>query len=365
MKPNILFLILPFLFLTPIQTQVYTKKPDKGFWDMEGNLLTHPFPDKIDSLSGQEIYELQDERGITVWFGREIFKDVCMTGECKMIELWLFWDGVGNYLGIQLTDNNPLTKSDNTEFDFADYKKLDNVLSNPSSILRNLEPADLTIEEESNKLKGVDGITSATDPGLEHITVKGAIYTCHTLWHTVYGHTRDKIISLLDKRVNQEYLRLLFENENPVYQKWAINYINNNPEYHKEFYEIIANMIQSDNPRISQHALDYFQPGQLTDTAEQSFLLSVLREVDQHRKQEIIWRFVALENTDSEVVLKLLELFAEQNIGIGALNPIFQLIHPEHYTDKRIESILNRLASNENAFVRSQTEKLIKEITMQ
>ncbi len=211
MNPNKLFFFLPFLFLVIGYTQEYAQKPDKGFWEMEGTIVAHPFSDNIDSLSGHEILELKDKNGITIWFGREIFKDVCMTGQCKMIHLWLFWDGTGNYLGIHLDDNKSLTKADDTEFSSADYKKLDEILRNPSSILKDLKQENLTITEESSEYQKVDGNTSATDPGLSSLMVEGAIYTCHTLWHTVYGHTRDKINILLEQRVNNDFLSLLFE----------------------------------------------------------------------------------------------------------------------------------------------------------
>ena len=56
--------------------------PTNGFWAMEGTLVTHYFEDKTDSLSGPELFELQDENGLPIWFGRHIFKDVCISGKC-------------------------------------------------------------------------------------------------------------------------------------------------------------------------------------------------------------------------------------------------------------------------------------------
>ena len=60
----------------------FPDRPQTGFWAMEGTLVTHHFEDKTDSLSGPEIFELQDENGLPVWFGRHIFKDVCISGKC-------------------------------------------------------------------------------------------------------------------------------------------------------------------------------------------------------------------------------------------------------------------------------------------
>ena len=81
------------------------------FSDREGTLVIHHFENEVDSLSSPEIIELQYENGLSVWFSRHFYKDVCMTGECKMIRLRLFWDGAGNYLGMEIPEEEPLTKS--------------------------------------------------------------------------------------------------------------------------------------------------------------------------------------------------------------------------------------------------------------
>src|SRR5690554_7358484 len=79
----LIFIFFMGLGLVNFQPQ----KPNDGFWAMEGNLITHYFEDKTDSLSGPELFELQDNNGIPIWFGRYIFKDVCISGVCKMISL--------------------------------------------------------------------------------------------------------------------------------------------------------------------------------------------------------------------------------------------------------------------------------------
>ena len=105
------------LLLFPGFQNPFPERPQTGFWAMEGELVTHHFEEKADSLSGPELFELRDQSGLPVWFGRYIFKDVCISGECKMIRLWLFWDGAGNYLGMQVPEKEPLTKSDHTLFE--------------------------------------------------------------------------------------------------------------------------------------------------------------------------------------------------------------------------------------------------------
>lgn len=180
-----------------------------SFGTEDGTLSVHYFEEKIDSLSGPEIYEWKDSNGLTIWFGRYIFKDVCISGECKMIRLWLFWDGAGDYLGMKLPQGEPLTKSDHTEFDEMDYAKLESILRDKFSLLKELKQEELIVVPENVNSYEVDGYTAATKPGLDQVVVKDAVYTCYTLWHTVHGPVRNFILETIESRINDDYLKLL------------------------------------------------------------------------------------------------------------------------------------------------------------
>lgn len=326
---------------------------------MEGIQIRHPFPDKRDSLSGQEIIELQDENGLSIWFSRYFFKDVCMLRQCRMIRLWLFWDGAGNYLGMHLFDDEPLTKSDHTLFTEEDYKKLDRILRDTQSILKDLTPEDLEIEIESDDPNLPDAISSATLPALQEVMVKDAVYTCHTLWHTVYGPTANHIQELLMNRTSKSYLEQLFLHDNPLYTTLAVKLTAKNPEYHEAFYPLVANAIKSADPYLSGQALAYFQPEMVKNTSVQRLLVGVIPDVPPHTRNDIIWKLVDIIETDLEALADLFDLFENGKIGTGSLNLLLQLVEAEHLKDERITTALQRLASNENAYIRNLTTNLL------
>jgi hypothetical protein len=242
-----------------------SQSDDGDYWSMNGVLIEHEFNDSLDLLSDQVIFELQDKNGLPVWFGRYIFKDVCILGQCRMVSIWLFWDGAGNYLGIQLLDDEPLTKSDHTEFELEDYAKLESILKNPNSILKDKNSEDLTLKPESDNPFEVDGYSGATQPALAEVVVEDAVYTCHTLWHTVYGPTRDKIKEILEERVDEDYLSLMLESGNPDFVIWGIRSIKQFPRYHDSFYHFIVEEIKSDYDRLYEEAIGYFGPDKMED----------------------------------------------------------------------------------------------------
>ncbi len=349
------------LFLFTVSTNVAPDEHKTGFWAMKGTLSTHIFVDETDSLSGPEIFELQDENGLTIWFGRRIFKDVCISGECKMIRLSLFWDGAANYLGMQTPKGEPLTKSDHTLFEASDYEKLEGILRDTASILKELKQEELIIVPDSIDPYKVDGYTAATQPALAEVIVKDAVYTCHTLWHTVYGPPKDAIDKILEERLNEEFLAKMFASANPSYVSWAIKSIQKHPSYHETFYPTIMELIESGNSDLTKQALDYFQPGLLADTSIQHQLLEVMTDAEMNVKYEILWKYIANGNTDEIVVRDLLRMFNDQKIGVGAYNLIIRLVKPEYLKEnEEIAQIIHNLSEHENGYIRNLTKKLLE-----
>lgn len=345
-------------------SDTFPERPQTGYWAMEGTLITHHFEEKTDSLSGPELFELQDENGLPIWFGRHIFKDVCISGECKMIRLWLFWDGAGNYFGMQVPEQEPLTKSDHTEFEPADYEKLNNILRDTASILKTLKQDDLIIVPDSIDPYEVDGYTAATQPTLAEVVVKDAVYTCHTLWHTVYGPVQTEIFNLLENYISKDFLSNMFESKKPEYISWAIKSVENHSEFHAGFYPEIMEYISSENAALANQALGYFRSELLADTTIQLQLVQVMEDenTDMSIKYEILWKLIGNGEVHAKAVLNLLELFAGQKIGVGAYNLILRLVSPEHVREnEQIAQLLTQLSENENGYVRNLTKRKLEQ----
>lgn len=349
-----------FLLLSGF-TKVLPDFPQAGFSDMKGTLVIHHFENEVDSLSSPEIIELQGENGLPVWFSRHFYKDVCMTGECKMIRLTLFWDGAGNYLGMEIPEEEPLTKSDHTEFEAADYEKLNAILSDTASILKDLESEELILVPDSidpYTAYEIDGYTAATQPALAEVVVKDAVYTCHTLWHTVYGPVQTKILELLDERVDVDFLKRVFESHETKKILWGIRAVEKDSSYHEDFYPLFIQYIQSDTLEISARALQYFQPSGLEDASLQKQLVEVMPGLSTEKKNTIIWKLIESGYATEEAVFKLLTLFQEQQLSIGSLNLIYRLIRPEHLNNQQVMLGLEGLSKHEDAYVRNLTGRL-------
>ncbi len=337
----------------------FSQNPTTGFFASKGKLQSHLFTDKEDSLSSREIIELDNEKGLPIWFGRDIIQVVCLTKECRMVHLWLFWDGAGNYFGFQEYPDDPLTKTDHMVFSAVDYQKLNHILADSVSILKNLKQEELIIKPDINEGK-VDAISGATQPSLKEYLVSNAAYTCYTLWHSVYGNTRIEIQRLLEQRADSNYLKLIFNQDNTLYLKWAIEFIKRHPDYHSAFFRQIVNQMKSKDENLSQLALNYFDKERLSSPDIQKELMQVFDEISYPRKFEFFWKLSTISQIDDEVILKLLQLFDEQRINASLLGYVYKLIHADNLKTPQIIQKLKTFSKNENLYVRIITDRLLK-----
>lgn len=336
---------------------------------MEGVTVTHRLINSKDSLSDNKMLELQDKDGLTVWFSRYFFKDICTTGICRMVRLWVFWDGTGNYLGIQLDENDPLTKSDHSPFTLHDYIRLDEIMADTASILKDLRYEDLTVEEEaSSPVRGlfeVDASSGATAPSLKEYVVDDAVFTCYTLWHTVYGETKTYIGNQLQERINPAYVARLI-NGNRNQQLFALKNIHSRNEYFLEFESPILELITSSDKDLAARALSLITPEYITDLKKQTRFVGLIKDAQPAIKYEIINKMQLPEKVSPDAIITLLDLFNAGNISQGILNHIFSIIEKQMIADnsikenKSIQEWLEKLALHPDPYTSMLTKNFIE-----
>ncbi len=124
---------------------------------------------------------------------------VCIDGSCKPLFVNVYWDLLGNYVGFGVIEAELLTKYDHELFTSEDYQKLHRLLLNKHSILARKKLSDLfdakPAKVEKVTFNGVelDAVSGATKREIGQSVVKGALYSCYTLWHLVHGAIADSM----------------------------------------------------------------------------------------------------------------------------------------------------------------------------
>lgn len=353
-----LFILVMMSFLLCTANSI-AQQANTDFLNMKGTLIKHAFVDMEDTLSAREIIELRNEKGLTVWFGREIQKVVCLTGVCRMIHLWLFWDCAGNYLGLRLLEKEPLTKTDHNEFRVEDYRKLDMILSDSTSVLKKLKQEELIILPE--KKSGLtDASSGATQPFLQDYLVKNAAFTCYCLWHTIYGNTLTEINRIIEQRIDAAYLQLLFDQTDARYNIQAIGVVRKHPAY-SGLYPRVIDKIKSKDENLSWRALSFFDKNRLESGKIQKEIVLVFDEMAPQRQSEFIWKLSEVAKVNNDVILVLLQKFEEQQISTSLIGYVYRLIKTDNMANPAITAKLKSFLTHENFYVRNITERLLSE----
>jgi hypothetical protein len=342
----------------------------EDYFKMEGTLVTHPIPHSTDALSSKELLELQDEEGLSLWFARFFYKDICIHGICRMAKFWIFWDGAGDYLGYRLHDNEALSKNEHVNFSRADYFRLDEILADTTSVLKDLEYNDLftEIQEEDQKksIFEVDGYTRATSPVLSDHVVKDAVFTCYTMWHTVYGESKSEIEVILSNRIDRYYLAKLF-NGNDANQLLALRRVSENPRLFLEHERDILRAINSKNRSNSSKALSLVTADYLSLAENQVKLVNLIDNASTPVTNEVIYKLQSTDSISVAAIALLLDKYIEDKINISTLNLVYGIIltRLEHDSElSRNNGIKNRLikiANFENDYTKSLTWNILKE----
>ncbi len=170
----------------------------KGLSFESDSIAYHIFDDQQDSI---KINTVRDQHGDTFWY-RHVDTEVCLTGECKRIDVGIYWELSGDFKGLEVY-KEPLTKTDHSDFKPWDYAKLMSILENDWSILREYTMEELT----DNGTDEVDGKTGATKKEISEESVENAVYTTFTLWHLIHQGEKEQLAIHASKLLNQSALQ--------------------------------------------------------------------------------------------------------------------------------------------------------------
>ncbi len=247
----------------------------------------------------------------------EIFTPVCYSRKCYPVFIDFRWDLLGNYEKYQLPDGKVLTKSDHLEFDKKEYEKLQEILFNGNSILKNYRADQLVTSTESVNPTGVDAVTGATIKSIQKEVISGAVYSCYTLWHIAHGNISEKLKQHTENHLKSDDLLIQFlESSNYHYQYWAIEKTLIAGQIQGEkFKKPMLGILNGENVFASNYLLKQLPPEIFNDQEEQLWLLKSFMEGSYPLQVSILKKFSKinlLPETSAALVAHLLDTSDEQ-----------------------------------------------------
>lgn len=283
-----LLLLLVVLFAKPVWAQgiekTYYRSP--GLESLTANPDASPATIENDEKEPVAVQEYNSPDGLIHWY-RRVATEVCLTGDCRPIEVGIFWDCTGNFEGLEVF-KEPLTKTDHSDFTTWDYRKLMSILKNDWSPLREYALSELVDEK---KEEGVDAVTGATKREIAEAAVEKAVYTTHTLWHLIHVGEKEQLAKLTARRLAEgPLLDDLLKTDRERYQPFLLDLFGQgllpqSPATESLVFDALSN---TTDPALKVPALAALRALDLSSPGVQDRFSTIYQAQNQAQKAEML-----------------------------------------------------------------------------
>ncbi|GAA4780139.1 hypothetical protein GCM10023231_03810 [Olivibacter ginsenosidimutans] len=174
------------------------------------------------ALGKDTLFQVVNAKGEPIAYYRKILQEACFNGQCRPLNLQLYWNITGRYLGFELPSGEFLSKTEHVPFTANEYHQLHKLLADSLSPLGNFNYLDLT-PTAARKTEKLDGITAPTATSVLPYVVKGAVYTTYVLWKLVYGSTQQEVQRLTKQVLTAAMAHDMLESPDRSDHFWLLN----------------------------------------------------------------------------------------------------------------------------------------------
>ncbi len=278
-------------------------------------------------------------------FSRNIHTAVCIDSLCRLVDITLYWEVTGKYLGYSLPPGEELTKKEHTPFSKSDYTRLSEILADSSSQLGFYTPEE--IHPVKQAVKKTDGITGATLPNLSPWIVPEAAYTSYTLWHLTYGASRDSIINHVKEHLlSNKLLTNILQNKDPYNQIMALRWVGESNMNSNQFIEPALTILQSENYQSSRQALKFLKLSGIDQERLQTECVKLLESEEFRIKNLAIEYIRESEKLTRPVAQALMNHINNDNYYL--VNVILSLLEKRYNPDYEDQRKLSELLDSKN-----------------
>lgn len=281
-----LFLLLNFFLLSDqeIPSIRIVNQPT-----IQGDAIkTIPFATEFnDTIAGDTLYLQLTAENLPQTVYRKISTSVCVDDQCRPLQIIVFWDITGTFLGFELPPGEFLSRKEHAPFTEADYMRLHSLLANPYSSLANYKLEELA-PKNKNIASGVDAITSATIKDVLNSVVEGAVYTTYTLWHIIYGNSQKEVQKLGVQYFSENMAMHILSGHDMEGKIWTLNQLANLKDWSDSLQQKVLSLINNQNFYLSERAIHSIPAELMSSATFQNQLYEVFMASDYSVRRLII-----------------------------------------------------------------------------
>jgi hypothetical protein len=310
-----------------------------------------------DSLAEQDIFLARTSNGTPLYYFIELRTGICFDNKCRPLDMVLYWNITGRYLGFELPDGEFLSKYDHTPFTKKEYEKLHNLLADPFLPLGNYEFEDLVKIPDTVNIQ-VDGVSGATAKDVRDYVVEGAAYTTHKLWNVIQGPIREQVMALTENSLDSFLFRKILESADQSDRTWALERVSLLSELDDSVIDTLINILLEDEYFQSYLLLKSLSSHQLESGDLQLKLFNLIGKVDHGIENMIFDKLTdALHLSQAVVDYSISTL---RKLGGMQLVRLLKLYSHHGVNEAGLFEELRKMVPNENIFVENQVLQFLE-----
>ncbi len=201
------------------------------------------------------LVEVQDDNNRPIAYHMKVKSVVCGDSRCRVDMVIIYWDKIGRFKRLELPHDVALEKAEGESFSSEDYIKLDTILHDENSPLQYVYKNEIVSTVGS---EGVDALTGATVLVEKSAYVKGAVWTCYSLWHWAHGDTKKIIREITGDAFSSPEIRALLKSKESEDQIFAIEEFIRRKDYSKQSVKSML-MAITDNANLLKSSIAYWE----------------------------------------------------------------------------------------------------------
>lgn len=351
------YLLIFALLVPPQKGEIrYLQTPTIPFdWDK----LQTAIVSFSDTVSGDMIQQVKTWEGIPLFYAQDIRTGVCFDNKCRPLDLTVYWNITGRYLGFKIPDGEFLSRYDHEPFAAEDYDRLHTLLADPQLPFRNITFEEL-IQQATINTDSIDAVSGATSKDLLAYVVEGAAYTTYTLWNIIYGPAQGAVRRLTEQAMTPELLTLILNSPSSQDRVWGLGQIDKSAKLETPLEGALLNIIGGSAYFPAYSAINAIEPSHLYSDALQVGLFSKYQDVNHSLKKLIISKLKEAPAISMELISQSRKILG--NLNGEQLGQILELYDQFAIYDRLTARSVASLLTNNNRFISGKAYKFLVDL---
>jgi len=243
----------------------------------------------------------------------------------------------------------------------ADYIKLDSILKDRKSILKNHELGFLATDtDDASTLKkgnDVDGVSKATPGAVKEAVVKDAAWTTWVLWKYTNTEIVPTLQALTESQCSPEFLDHLLGSKDWRKIKFALDHLLKQKPIPNQHLDQVVKLLPTADIDHIERAIEYIQQASPDKNTGYKKLISTLTELEEYSASLIIELLASDKKLEQEILEALTSSLGQQDYY--PIHLALRLVKSRKTFSRKIETDVATLLRSKDFFIARRASEFL------